>query len=70
MSTTRYKITLEYNGQGYAGWQRQPNALSVQQVVEGAIGGFSNQELTKKTSTLQLLLMMKKVTQAATVYMF
>ncbi|MCK5384570.1 MAG: tRNA pseudouridine(38-40) synthase TruA [Alphaproteobacteria bacterium] len=46
MSTTRYKITLEYNGQGYAGWQRQPNALSVQQVVEEAIGGFSNQDVS------------------------
>jgi len=43
---TRYKITLEYNGQGYAGWQRQPNVLSVQQLVEEAILGFSNQNVS------------------------
>ena len=43
---TRYKITLEYNGCNYAGWQRQPNVLSVQQIVEEAIAGFSNQHVS------------------------
>lgn len=43
---TRYKVTVEYNGQGYAGWQRQPDVLSVQQVVEEAILGFSNQNVS------------------------
>ena len=50
MIVTRYKITLEYNGQGYAGWQRQPDALTVQQVVEEAIKGFSNQDVSIVTA--------------------
>lgn len=31
------KLTIEYDGTNYAGWQRQKNALSIQQVVEEAI---------------------------------
>lgn len=31
-------LTLSYRGTAYAGWQRQDNALAVQQVVEEAIG--------------------------------
>jgi len=36
----RYKITLEYDGSPYAGWQRQENAPSVQAAVEAAIFKF------------------------------
>ncbi len=42
----RYKVTLEYNGRSYAGWQRQPNVVTVQQKVEEAILGFSNQNVS------------------------
>ena len=31
------KLTIEYDGTNYVGWQRQDNGLSVQQVVEEAI---------------------------------
>lgn len=31
------RLTLEYDGTAYAGWQLQPNGLSVQEVVEGAL---------------------------------
>jgi tRNA pseudouridine38-40 synthase len=31
------KLTLEYDGTDYVGWQRQPNGLSVQQVTEEAL---------------------------------
>ncbi|MBN1828057.1 MAG: tRNA pseudouridine(38-40) synthase TruA [Deltaproteobacteria bacterium] len=31
------KITIEYDGARYSGWQRQPNGLSIQEVLEGAI---------------------------------
>jgi tRNA pseudouridine38-40 synthase len=34
------KLTLAYDGAAYAGWQRQANALSVQQVVEEAFVPF------------------------------
>ena len=33
----RYQITLSYRGTRYAGWQRQDNAVSIQQVVEEAV---------------------------------
>ncbi len=32
----RYVIKISYDGTSYAGWQRQPNALSVQEVLENA----------------------------------
>jgi len=31
------RLTIEYDGAPYAGWQLQPNGLSVQEVVEGAL---------------------------------
>ncbi len=32
-----YRLILSYRGGGYAGWQRQANALTVQEVLEGAL---------------------------------
>lgn len=40
---TRWKLTLEYDGGGFCGWQRQTHDLSVQQVVEEAIQKFSGE---------------------------
>ncbi|HJN23244.1 MAG TPA: tRNA pseudouridine(38-40) synthase TruA [Rhodospirillales bacterium] len=42
----RYKITVEYDGSGFVGWQRQKNGLAVQQVLEEAIAGFSGETVT------------------------
>lgn len=50
LSTTRYKLTLEYNGAGYYGWQRQVDVLSIQQCLEEAIAGFSNQAVSVTAS--------------------
>ncbi|WP_420574504.1 tRNA pseudouridine(38-40) synthase TruA [Kordia sp.] len=33
----RYFIELSYNGEKYHGWQNQPNAISVQEVIEKAL---------------------------------
>jgi len=33
---SRYKLTIEYDGARYAGWQRQDNARTVQQALEEA----------------------------------
>lgn len=42
----RYKLTLEYDGGPFVGWQRQENGLSVQEVVERAIFAFCGEEAT------------------------
>lgn len=34
----RYFLQLSYNGVPFHGWQRQPNAISVQQTIEEALG--------------------------------
>ena len=34
----RYLFTIQYLGTRYAGWQRQTNAVSVQEIVERALG--------------------------------
>lgn len=33
----RYKLTVEYNGKDYHGWQVQKNAITVQEVLESAL---------------------------------
>ena len=33
----RIRLNLEYDGTAYAGWQRQENALAVQEVLEKAL---------------------------------
>ncbi len=43
---TRWKLTIEYKGTDYAGWQRQTNAPSVQEAIEKAIQAFCGQEIT------------------------
>ena len=43
---TRYKLTIEYDGGGFSGWQRQANALAVQQVIEEAIEGYCGVKTT------------------------
>ncbi|MGB3801643.1 MAG: tRNA pseudouridine(38-40) synthase TruA [Lewinella sp.] len=37
MSGRRYAIELAYRGTAYAGWQRQPNALSVEETIDSAL---------------------------------
>jgi len=36
----RYKLTIEYDGTGYAGWQKQPDRPSIQQAIENALEKF------------------------------
>ncbi|PCI41382.1 MAG: tRNA pseudouridine(38-40) synthase TruA [Rhodospirillaceae bacterium] len=42
---TRYRLTIEYDGTAYVGWQRQDNGLGVQEVIEDAIKAFSGEDV-------------------------
>jgi tRNA pseudouridine38-40 synthase len=42
----RYFVELAYNGKAYFGWQRQPNAISVQQSIEEALSTILRSEIT------------------------
>lgn len=45
MSVTRWKLTIEYDGLPFSGWQCQDHIISVQEVVEEAIRKFSQQDI-------------------------
>ncbi|HMD65573.1 MAG TPA: tRNA pseudouridine(38-40) synthase TruA [Stellaceae bacterium] len=42
----RYKLTIEYDGTGLVGWQRQVNGLSVQEALETAVARFCGERVT------------------------
>ncbi len=46
----RYKLTLEYDGSPFAGWQRQADHLSVQQALEEAIARFSGETVVTQAA--------------------
>lgn len=41
----RYKLTLEYDGSDYVGWQRQDNGPSIQSVLEDAARSFTGEDI-------------------------
>jgi len=42
---TRFRLTLEYDGAGFVGWQRQDNGPSVQQALEDAVFAFCGERV-------------------------
>lgn len=42
----RFRLTIEYNGRPYVGWQRQKNGFSVQEAVEVALRTFCGEDVT------------------------
>jgi tRNA pseudouridine38-40 synthase len=46
MCTNRFKLTIEYDGTAYAGWQRQADVPSVQETIETAIKAFTGNPTT------------------------
>jgi len=46
----RYKLTIEYDGTPFCGWQRQADRLSVQQALEEAIERFSSEPATTQAA--------------------
>jgi tRNA pseudouridine38-40 synthase len=43
---TRFRLTIEYDGRPFMGWQRQAHGPSVQQAIEEAIGAITQEEVT------------------------
>ena len=41
----KYKITLEYDGTNYVGWQKQANGISIQACLEKAIEKLTNEKV-------------------------
>ena len=46
MEVKRYFIELSYNGGAYHGWQRQPNAISVQHVLEESLSKLLRENIS------------------------
>ncbi len=46
----RYKLTIEYDGKDFVGWQRQINGYAVQQALEEAIQAFSGEAVISQAA--------------------
>lgn len=46
----KIKLTIEYDGTNYVGWQLQPNGISVQQVMEAALAGITGEPVRLHSS--------------------
>jgi tRNA pseudouridine38-40 synthase len=46
----RYKLTVEYDGTPYVGWQRQKNGRGVQTAIEEAIARFCQEDITMQVA--------------------
>jgi tRNA pseudouridine38-40 synthase len=44
----RYKVTIEYDGGPFVGWQRQENGMTVQQALEEALAAFTSEIVVVK----------------------
>ncbi len=42
---TRYRLTVEYDGRAYMGWQRQPHGPTIQAAIEDAIKSITGGEV-------------------------
>ncbi len=47
---TRWKLTLEYDGTGFLGWQRQALSPTVQEVLENAVEAFTGERVVSHTA--------------------
>jgi len=49
-SMRQIKLIIEYDGSNYVGWQRQPNGISVQQVMETALARILGEAVPVRSS--------------------
>jgi tRNA pseudouridine38-40 synthase len=43
---TRFRLTVEYDGRSFMGWQRQPHGPTIQQAIEEAIKSITQEQVT------------------------
>ena len=48
MTTRTLKVTIEYDGTDFAGWQVQPDQRTVQAVLEGAFSDLAGREPSRR----------------------
>lgn len=46
MEQYNYKLVIAYDGTNYSGWQIQPNAISIQELIQNALKIFLRREVT------------------------
>ena len=44
------KLTIEYDGKDFNGWQKQPNKLNIQGTIEQAINSITGEEVSLNAS--------------------
>ena len=44
------RLTIEYDGRGFNGWQKQPNKLNIQGTIEKAIERITGEEVDLQAS--------------------
>jgi len=44
------KLTIEYDGKGFGGWQKQPNKANIQGEIENAIKLITKEEVELNAS--------------------
>ena len=44
------KLTIEYDGKDFNGWQKQPNKLNIQGTIEQAISNITGEEIELNAS--------------------
>ena len=44
------KLTIEYDGRGFGGWQKQPNKLNIQGEIEKAIQTITHETVELNAS--------------------
>jgi tRNA pseudouridine38-40 synthase len=52
MTLSNFKITVEYDGTAYHGWQRQKNNRTIQQEIEQALSTMTGEPVTLTGSGL------------------
>ena len=50
MHTQHFKLTIAYDGTRYVGWQRQPNGMTVQELIEGALAKLTGARVVTRGS--------------------